>query len=102
MILVVADTGPIHYLVLIEASDILPHFYDQVVIPTAVHRELSHPNAPSAVRGWAAALPSWAEVRAPSRIVLVGALGPCESEAIALCQELQAATVLLDEAEAPG
>lgn len=100
MILVVADTGPIHYLVLVEAIGVLPRLYDRVIIPRAVLAELSHRNAPASVRHWATNLPSWAEVRRPSRVESTAVLGPGETEAIALCQELQPATVLLDETEA--
>lgn len=99
MILVVADTSPIHYLVLIDAVGFLPRLYDRVVLPSAVFAELTHPNAPSAVRSWAGALPQWTEVRAASHIDLSGILDPGEAEAIALAQELKADSLLLDEAE---
>ena len=33
MIIVVADTGPINYLIQIEAIGVLAHFFDQIVIP---------------------------------------------------------------------
>ena len=33
MILVVADTSPIHYLVLIEAVQLLPQLCDRVILP---------------------------------------------------------------------
>jgi predicted nucleic acid-binding protein len=39
MILVVADTGPLCYLILIEAIGLLPQLYDRVVIPSAVLAE---------------------------------------------------------------
>ena len=52
MILVVADSGPIHYLVLVDAIDVLPRIYDRVVIPQSVLNELLHPHAPEAVRNW--------------------------------------------------
>ena len=100
MILVVADTSPIHYLVLIDAIDVLAKLYDRVVIPTAVYGELTHRNAPEAVRRWAAALPRWAEVKTPSGVELQGILDPGEAEAIALAQELKTDYLLLDEIEA--
>ena len=99
MILVVADTGPIRYLVVIEAIGLLPKLYDQVVLPGAVFSELTHPNAPAAVRNWAASLPQWAEVQHASRIDLSGVLDPGEAEAIALASELKADSILLDESE---
>jgi predicted nucleic acid-binding protein len=35
--IVVADTSPINYLLLIQEIDILPKMYGKVVIPRAVH-----------------------------------------------------------------
>lgn len=99
MILVVADTGPLHYLVLIGAIHILPHLYDRVVIPQAVLAELAHPHAPDPVRVWASSLPGWAEVRIATHAELGSILGPGEAEAIALAEELKADSVLLDEIE---
>jgi predicted nucleic acid-binding protein len=43
--LVVADTTPINYLVLIAQIDIRAALYTQVVIPSAVALELRHPKA---------------------------------------------------------
>ena len=40
MTLVVADTGPINYLILIGEIDILPKLFDQIVIPSSVLAEL--------------------------------------------------------------
>jgi len=34
--IVVADTSPINYLILIGAIDVLPALYQKIVIPTAV------------------------------------------------------------------
>ncbi len=100
MILVVADTGPICYLALIEATEILPKLYDQVVLPNAVFAELNHPKAPPAVRAFVSHLPVWVEVRSAKQLGAGGALGLGEAEAIALAQELKADSLLLDETEA--
>jgi predicted nucleic acid-binding protein len=100
MILVVADTGPIRYLVLIEAIEVLARLYDRVVLPQAVFAELTHAHAPEAVQRWAVALPDWAEVRKASGVVMAGVLDLGETEAIALAQELHADSLLLDEVEA--
>jgi predicted nucleic acid-binding protein len=100
MILVVADTGPIHYLVLVDAIDVLPRIYDRVVIPKTVLDELVHPHAPEAVRIWSAAVPAWMEVREASFIHLSAALDPGEVDAISLAKELKADYVLLDDRDA--
>jgi predicted nucleic acid-binding protein len=60
--LVIADTGPINYLVLIGRIDLLPVLFEKIVVPTPVLAELSASNAPSPVRGWIATLPAWVEV----------------------------------------
>ena len=43
---VVADTSPINYLVLIAQIDILARLYTRILIPPAVLAELKHPLAP--------------------------------------------------------
>jgi len=55
----VADTGPLNYLVQIGAVDFLPALFDGILIPESVLRELQAPGAPSAVRAWSGQLPSW-------------------------------------------
>jgi predicted nucleic acid-binding protein len=63
--LVVSDTGPVNYLILIGHIEILPGLFEKVLIPYVVFRELTHPNAPDVVRGWIQAPPSWLELREP-------------------------------------
>lgn len=63
MILVVADTSPVHYLVQIDAIDVLARLFDQGIIPQAVLRELLSSSTPSEVCQWAAHLPPWALVQ---------------------------------------
>ena len=60
--LVVADTSPINYLVLIELAHLLPKLYGTVIIPPEVRDELISSNAPSVVQAWAQHLPNWVEV----------------------------------------
>ncbi len=63
MTVVVADTGPINYLLLIDEIALLERFFDRVLIPHEVHTELLSARAPTKVRAWAAHLPQWCEVR---------------------------------------
>lgn len=95
--IVVADTGPINYLVLIGHIDLVQKLYGALIIPPAVHRELLHPSAPPMVRAWALNLPRWADVRLPSVGSRFAELGPGEREAIALALELATKFILLDE-----
>lgn len=57
MRVLVADTAPLNYLVLIEAVGILPRLFGSVLTPPALKKELSHGNAPSAVSTWIAQPP---------------------------------------------
>jgi len=102
MILVVADSSPIRYLVVIEAIGLLPQLFDRIVLPPEVVTELTHPSAPFSVQSWASSLPEWVEVLAitskPAR-ELEDILDPGESAAITLAQEIHADLVLLDERE---
>jgi predicted nucleic acid-binding protein len=63
MIVVVADTSPLNYLIQIDCHELLPALYGQVLIPAAVFQELQHAGTPAAVFGWARQLPPWVEVR---------------------------------------
>lgn len=88
MRLVVADTGPINYLVLIGQIFLLPALFEKVILPEAVRSELADPAAPRAVRGWIADPPTWLEVRQVSDISPREAVGrrldPGEKAAIEL------------------
>ena len=50
--IVVADSSPLHYLVLIQAADILPTLYTRVLAPQMVADELRRTGAPAAVAEW--------------------------------------------------
>jgi predicted nucleic acid-binding protein len=60
--IVVADTSPIRYLVLIEQIDLLPILFDRVIIPPAVDDELKSLGAPIVARKWLAHPPTWLTV----------------------------------------
>ena len=98
--LVVADTSPINYLILIQHERLLPTLYTQVLVPPAVLRELEDPETPEAVRTWIANPPAWLERRAPQQPLAAtafSALGAGEREAIVVAEEVQADFVLIDE-----
>ena len=94
--IVVADTTPINYLILIYQVELLPKLYDRILIPPVVLEELKHPAAPEPVRRWAAHAPLWLEVQTPKRNVRVPQLDLGESEAIALATEMNADVLLID------
>ena len=67
MRLVVADTSPLNYLVLIEQVEILPALFEKVFVPQIVRDELQHSEAPESVRRWIAEPPSWVEIAPAGR-----------------------------------
>ena len=52
MLVVIADTSPIRYLVEIGRAEILPALFGEVLIPKQVRDELSDPRTPEIVRAW--------------------------------------------------
>ena len=51
--IVVADTSPLNYLILIDEIDLLPVLFGKVLLPHAVFQELKHPKtAPKIHHGW--------------------------------------------------
>ncbi len=61
--IVIADTSPLHYLILLEHTEVLQHLYGSVVIPQAVVCELQAEKTPSVVRRWITGPPAWLQVR---------------------------------------
>ena len=99
MTLIVSDTSPLNYLILIGAIDILPKLLSRVILPEHVYTtELQSKDTPDQVRKWVDSLPAWVEVRSPSHTEELN-LDQGETEAIALAVELHA-PILLDEREA--
>ena len=100
--IVIADSTPLNYLILIHQVDLLPQLFDRILIPPAVFEEPQHQETPDVVRRWIAGPPSWLHVQALSSVLdpALGFLDPGEREAIALAEELQADQLLLDDADA--
>jgi predicted nucleic acid-binding protein len=97
---VIADTSPLNYLVLIEAVEVLLRLYGRVVIPQPVLAELQHPDAPQRVKEWAALLLTWVEVVASGEFGIdsdLAELDAGEGPAIALAQAHPDALLLMDD-----
>ena len=95
--IIVADTGPVNYLVLSGYISLLHELYGGLIIPSAVHKELLHTRSPAVVRNWADRMPAWAEVRSAPSDSSLADLGPGEREAITLAMNLHADFLLIDE-----
>ncbi len=97
--IVVADTTPINYLILIEEIDVLAKLYGRVVIPHAVREELLGARAPVAVREWTERPPAWLEVRTSNQVSdpALARLDAGERAAITLAEELVADQLIVDD-----
>ena len=99
--MIVADTGPLNYLILIHCIDILPQLHQRILIPFAFRNELLDPAAPPEVRDWALNLPHWVEVIDPApeflNDPLLRSLHDGERSALALAQCHQPILLLVDE-----
>lgn len=95
--LVIADSSPLHYLLLLDQVNLLESLYGKVVIPTTVAVELSHANAPQVVREFIKNPPKWLVVQ-PTRVLLeINEVDEGERAAISLAIELGADLLLLDD-----
>ena len=61
--IVVSDTSPLNYLVLIDLQHILPELFERILIPAAVREELQSAGAPEPIARFIATAPAWLEIR---------------------------------------
>lgn len=100
--IVIADTSPLCYLVLIEQIRLLPELFSQILIPEGVYTELMAEGAPIPLREWAAVPPEWLQIHAvqdqpdPD----LESLHEGERQAIQLALQLGADLIILDERRA--
>jgi len=98
-VIVVSDTSPLCYLILIGQIDLLRRLYGQVVIPQAVQEELAHERSPDQVKQWIAQPPDWLTIQSV-RLQPDGALEALdlgEQAAILLVEQLEADSLIIDE-----
>jgi predicted nucleic acid-binding protein len=97
--IVVADTSPINYLVLIGHIEILPAIYGEVLVPQAVMDELQDSDAPSEVRNWLSAPPQWFRISSMTFQAdpLLDRLDRGERDAILLAESIRADRLIIDD-----
>jgi len=97
--IVVADTSPINYLILLGQIDVLHRIYGEVLIPRAVLDELLDPSAPISVQGWVSSPPSWLLIsdvpNAPDPSLDL--LDRGERAAIQLAEHMKADRLIIDD-----
>lgn len=99
MLLVIADTSPIRYLVQIGHVEFLHLLFESVSIPVEVADELRDSSAPASVQSWMSQSPAWLNVLEASETddPVLQALDAGERSAIALGIALKADLILIDE-----
>lgn len=97
--IVVSDTSPLCYLLLIEGIEVLPQLFGRVIIPQRVRDELLAPAAPKVVQEWISQPPDWLEVQTITDQIdaALNQLDLGEQEAITLALQLKADLILLDD-----
>jgi predicted nucleic acid-binding protein len=99
---IVADATVFRYLVMVDATAILPALFGTVLVPPAVVRELQHASTPARGRDWWWTVPSWVQIQAPRLPPdpALLSLGDSEQEAIRLTDEQQAPLLMTDDRDA--
>ena len=97
--IVIADTSPLNYLVLIGAVELLPTLYHSVIIPQAVFAELHAEETPQLVKEWIDSSPSWLEVKQADKTepAWLENLDAGEREVIILAERLMADALIIDD-----
>ena len=97
--LAVADAGPLHYLVLADAIELLSQLFTAVLVPRIVRDEISRAGTPPSVRDWIARPPQWLQiVPTPSLETLpFPKLDIGERAALALAISRHADVILMDD-----
>ena len=97
--IVVSDTTPLHYLILIDEVDLLPGILGEIVIPVTVFQELQAAKTPAKIKEFIASVPSWLTVKESTGIYddELFEIDAGEREAILLAEQLAADAILIDD-----
>jgi predicted nucleic acid-binding protein len=101
MRVVVADATPLHYLILIDAIQVLPRLFEKIHVPIEVRDELIREATPLLVRTWMEQPPQWLEVLSAPVVAAedssLQALDAGERAAIVLAESIHADLLLVDD-----
>ncbi|MEO1147356.1 MAG: DUF3368 domain-containing protein [Cyanobacteria bacterium J06638_22] len=96
--IIVSDTSPINYLLLIGQIHLLPKLFAQIIIPDAVRNEMLDPDVPLALRSWMTQPPPWLTFQlVPLLDDSLKSLDRGEQAAITLAQILSVDLWIIDE-----
>jgi predicted nucleic acid-binding protein len=96
----VSNTTPLRYLIAIEQEHLLGQLFEKVIVPAAVHEELTEARTPEKVRRRILSLPAWYEVQETPETQAIAfpvTLHRGEREAILLAEKLRPDVILIDE-----
>lgn len=97
--IVISDTSPINYLILIGEINLLEKLYQEIIIPPIVFEELTADASPEEVKIWLKNKPVWLLIKKPATLIspIFFGLDAGETEAIQLAKELKADLLIIDE-----
>jgi len=64
----VSNTTPLRYLIAIEQEHLLGQLFEKIMVPAAVHEELTEARTPEKVRRCVLSLPAWYEYKRRQKI----------------------------------
>jgi predicted nucleic acid-binding protein len=97
--IIISDTSPLCYLILIDCVDVLPKLYNNVIIPQAVYQELQAEATPEPVKKWIQNHPNWLIIETINSLSdsELDRLDKGEQEAIILAEQIKADLLILDD-----
>jgi predicted nucleic acid-binding protein len=97
--IVISDTSPFCYLILIDCINILPQLYDKIIIPEVVYQELINQDSPQKVKEYLKNKPNWLLIKNHQKKadLELEKLDQGEKSAIILAEETKADLIILDE-----
>lgn len=97
--IIVSDTTPLHYLILIDKVDLLRKFFSEIAVPKIVSDELQAAETPTKIKNFMSAPPSWLSVLPDSGLSdsELFDIDKGEREAILLAEKLMADGILVGD-----